>query len=144
MALAALTAREEVRLARLARVRPLGLLAPSAATTTGRPPATPAHRGRPAAAAAAVARGTEHFPHPVARLLVTGGGRHNPVLVGMIAERAGCVVDPVEAVGLNGDMLEAQAFAYLAVRVARGLPTSCPSTTGVGAAIGGGQISQPG
>ncbi|MFZ1725144.1 MAG: anhydro-N-acetylmuramic acid kinase [Albidovulum sp.] len=97
-----------------------------------------------AAAAAAVARGTEHFPHPVARLLVTGGGRHNPVLVGMIAERAGCVVDPVEAVGLNGDMLEAQAFAYLAVRVARGLPTSCPSTTGVGAAIGGGQISQPG
>jgi anhydro-N-acetylmuramic acid kinase len=41
-------------------------------------------------------------------------------------------------------MLEAQAFAYLAVRVARGLPTSGPSTTGVMAAVGGGQISRPG
>ena len=40
-------------------------------------------------------------------------------------------------------MLEAQAFAYLAVRVARGLPTSAPSTTGVGAAVGGGEISRP-
>ena len=40
-------------------------------------------------------------------------------------------------------MLEAQAFAYLAVRVARGLPTSCSTTTGVAAAVGGGRISQP-
>ncbi|MFN3647554.1 MAG: anhydro-N-acetylmuramic acid kinase, partial [Gemmobacter sp.] len=39
--------------------------------------------------------------------------------------------------------LEAQAFAHLAVRVARGLPTSCPGTTGVPAAIGGGEISRP-
>jgi anhydro-N-acetylmuramic acid kinase len=96
-----------------------------------------------AAAAAAVARGTEHFPRPVARILVTGGGRHNHVLMRMIAEKVACAVEPVEVVGLNGDMLEAQAFAFLAVRVARGLPTSCPSTTGVGAAIGGGQISLP-
>ena len=54
-----------------------------------------------------------------------------------------CPVLPVEKVGLNGDMLEAQAFAYLAVRVARGLPTSCPSTTGVVAAVGGGTINVP-
>ncbi|MFT7047575.1 MAG: anhydro-N-acetylmuramic acid kinase, partial [Celeribacter sp.] len=40
-------------------------------------------------------------------------------------------------------MLEAQAFAYLAMRVKGGLPTSCPSTTGVAAAIGGGRISKP-
>ncbi len=40
-------------------------------------------------------------------------------------------------------MLEAQAFAHLAVRVARGMATSCPATTGVRAAIGGGRISQP-
>jgi anhydro-N-acetylmuramic acid kinase len=45
-------------------------------------------------------------------------------------------------VGLDGDMLEAQAFAYLAVRVARGLPTSCASTTGVRAAVSGGTISR--
>ncbi|WP_347310240.1 anhydro-N-acetylmuramic acid kinase [Defluviimonas sp. SAOS-178_SWC] len=97
-----------------------------------------------AAAAAAVARGAEHFPAPVARLLVTGGGRHNPTLMRMIAGLLDCPVEPVEAVGLDGDMLEAQAFAHLAVRVARGLPTSCPGTTGVAAAVGGGQISRPG
>ncbi len=96
-----------------------------------------------AAAAAAVAKGAEHFPAPVSRLLVTGGGRHNAVLMAMLADLMPCEVVPVEAVGLDGDMLEAQAFAYLAVRVAMGLPTSCPGTTGVRAAIGGGQISRP-
>ncbi|MCB2128729.1 MAG: anhydro-N-acetylmuramic acid kinase [Rhodobacteraceae bacterium] len=96
-----------------------------------------------AVAAASVAAGAEHFPTPVGRVLVGGGGRHNKVLMGMIAARTGLPVDPVEAVGLNGDMLEAQAFAYLAVRVARGLATTCPGTTGVAAAIGGGRISRP-
>jgi len=96
-----------------------------------------------AAAAAAVARGTEHFPAPVSRILVCGGGRHNSTLMAMLADLLPCDVVPVEAVGLDGDMLEAQAFAYLAVRVSRGLPTSCPSTTGVRGAIGGGQISRP-
>ncbi|KAB2877325.1 MAG: anhydro-N-acetylmuramic acid kinase, partial [Albidovulum sp.] len=96
-----------------------------------------------AAAAAAVAKGAEHFPAPVSRLLVTGGGRHNATLMAMIAALLDCPVEPVEAVGLDGDMLEAQAFAYLAVRVACGLPTSCPGTTGVSAAVGGGSISRP-
>ncbi len=95
------------------------------------------------AAAAAVARGLEHFPTPVTRLLVTGGGRHNITLMGALAQRCGLPADPVEAVGLNGDMLEAQAFAFLAARVALGLPTSAPGTTGVPAAVGGGQISRP-
>ncbi|MGB8813814.1 MAG: anhydro-N-acetylmuramic acid kinase [Paracoccaceae bacterium] len=96
-----------------------------------------------AAAALAVARGAEHFPAPVSRLLVTGGGRHNDTLMKMLAENLPCRVEPIEAAGLNGDMLEAQAFAYLAVRVARGLPTSGPTTTGVSASVGGGQISRP-
>jgi len=96
-----------------------------------------------AAAAAAVARGAEHFPAPPSRLLVTGGGRHNATLMRMLSVLADCPVDPVEAVGLDGDMLEAQAFGYLAVRVLRGLPTSCPATTGVAARVGGGQISRP-
>ena len=95
------------------------------------------------AAAQAVARGAEHFPHAVARILVTGGGRHNATLMAMLQSVLSCPVEPIESVGLNGDMLEAQAFAYLAVRVARGLPTSCPSTTGVAGAVGGGQISRP-
>ncbi|MGP3696038.1 anhydro-N-acetylmuramic acid kinase [Rhodobacter sp. NSM] len=96
-----------------------------------------------AAAAAAVAQGASHFPTPVRRLLVTGGGRRNPVLMAMIEARMGIEAVPVEQVGLDGDMLEAQAFAFLAVRVARGLPTSGPSTTGVPSCIGGGRISRP-
>ena len=94
-----------------------------------------------AAAAAAVVRGTEHFPRAVDRLLVTGGGRHNAAMMAGLRQSF-AAVDPVEAVGLNGDMLEAQAFAYLAVRVARGLPTSAPTTTGVPAAVGGGRVSR--
>ena len=96
-----------------------------------------------AIAAASVARGAEHFPRPVSRLLVTGGGRHNATMMRELAQRLSCPVEPIEAAGLNGDMLEAQAFAYLAVRVMRGLPTSCPTTTGVPAAVGGGKISRP-
>ena len=91
--------------------------------------------------AAGVAQGMEHCPKPPARVLVTGGGRHNPVLMEMLRVSLDCPVEPVEAVGLDGDMLEAQAFAYLAVRVARGLPTSCPGTTGVKALVGGGVVS---
>jgi anhydro-N-acetylmuramic acid kinase len=44
---------------------------------------------------------------------------------------------------LDGDMLEAQAFAYLAVRAARNLPTSCPATTAVSKAVSGGILSFP-
>ncbi|WP_370161816.1 anhydro-N-acetylmuramic acid kinase [Limimaricola soesokkakensis] len=97
-----------------------------------------------ACVAAGVMRGMEHCPTPPERLLATGGGRHNPVMMKMIAAGCDCPVAPVEAVGLDGDMLEAQAFAYLAVRVARGLPTSAPGTTGVRAAVGGGTLSRPG
>lgn len=94
--------------------------------------------------AAGVAQGMAHCPAPPARVLVTGGGRLNPVLMEMLRVSLDCPVEPVEAAGLDGDMLEAQAFAYLAVRVARGLPTSCPGTTGVRACVGGGVVSVPG
>lgn len=96
-----------------------------------------------AMAASAVMRGMEHCPAPPTRVLVTGGGRKNPVLMEMLSVALDCPVAPVEAVGLDGDMLEAQAFAYLAVRVARGMPTSAPGTTGVAAAVGGGELSAP-
>ncbi|MBO9473357.1 anhydro-N-acetylmuramic acid kinase [Shimia sp. R10_1] len=93
--------------------------------------------------AASVVQGMVHCPVPPSRVLVTGGGRHNPVLMEMLRVSLDCPVVPVEDVGLDGDMLEAQAFAYLAVRVARGLPTSAPSTTGVMAMVGGGTVSVP-
>ena len=72
-----------------------------------------------------------------------GGGRHKPVLMQMLSGSLDCPVVPFEEVGLNGDMLEAQAFAYLAARVARGMPTSSPATTGVMALVGGGTPPEP-
>jgi anhydro-N-acetylmuramic acid kinase len=90
--------------------------------------------------AAAVARAVEHFPAPAQRWLVTGGGRHNPALMAELARRLGRPVEPVEAAGWNGDALEAQAFAYLAVRSRAGLPLSLPSTTGVPTPMRGGVL----
>ena len=82
-------------------------------------------------------------PSKPAQLLVTGGGRHNKTVMAGLVQALDCDVKPVEAVGLDGDMLEAQAFAYLAVRVARGLPLSSPQTTGVPQPVTGGQLAQP-
>ncbi len=93
--------------------------------------------------AAGVAAGMMHCPEAPSRVLVTGGGRKNPVLMEMLQVSLNCEVVPVEDVGLDGDMLEAQAFAYLAVRVARGMATSAPTTTGVSALVGGGVVSTP-
>jgi anhydro-N-acetylmuramic acid kinase len=76
-------------------------------------------------------------------VLVCGGGRHNAALMAELAARMKVDVAPVESIGLDGDMLEAQAFAFLAVRVARGMATSGPATTGVAALVGGGRVSQP-
>ncbi|MGB3406353.1 MAG: anhydro-N-acetylmuramic acid kinase [Jannaschia sp.] len=93
--------------------------------------------------AATVGHALGQAPTAPGRLLVTGGGRHNPAIMAALAEVVPCDVAPVESVGLNGDMLEAQAFAYLAVRVRRGLATSFPGTTGVRAQVGGGCVSVP-
>ena len=90
--------------------------------------------------AAAVAAGLVHLPAPPKRWLVTGGGRHNPVLMEALAGRLGAPVGPVEAVGWQGDALEAQAFAYLALRALDGLPLSLPGTTGVERPTSGGVL----
>lgn len=84
------------------------------------------------------------WPAPPARLLVTGGGRHNPAIMRALAREFPCPVAPVEEVGWNGDALEAQCFAFLAARVARGLPLSLPGTTGVPRPMPGGRIARPG
>ncbi len=96
-----------------------------------------------ACAAAAVARAMAHCPTRPAALYVTGGGRRNPVMMAAIAAGVGCPVAPVEALGLDGDMLEAQAFAFLAVRAIRGMPLSAPGTTAVAAPVAGGRVSYP-
>ena len=76
-------------------------------------------------------------------LVACGGGRHNPTLMRMIAEQAGVPVMTAEDAGWRGDAIEAEAFAYLAVRTKLGLPISFPGTTGVSAPMMGGKIVQP-
>ena len=92
--------------------------------------------------AAFTARAALAAPYPAAprRLLVTGGGRHNLAIMAALRAAAPCPVDPVEEVGWRGDALEAECFAYLAVRALRGLPLSYPGTTGVPAPAGGGRV----
>jgi len=90
--------------------------------------------------AATIAGAAAHFPAPALRWLVTGGGRHNPTLMRQLAARLGVPVEPVEAVGWQGDALEAQAFAYLALRALAGLPLTLPTTTGVSRPATGGRL----
>ncbi len=96
-----------------------------------------------AIAAACVAAAVQHFPEKPAQILVAGGGRHNTALMQMLVADMQIQVQDIDNTGLNGDMLEAQAFGYLALRVLRGLPTSGPSTTGAPAHISGGLVSSP-
>ena len=71
---------------------------------------------------------------------MAGGGRHNPALMDALRRRLGIPIRAVEAVGWDGDALEAQAFAYLAVRSLEGLPLTLPSTTGVPEPTCGGRL----
>ncbi|MEG3619159.1 anhydro-N-acetylmuramic acid kinase [Magnetovibrio sp. PR-2] len=90
--------------------------------------------------ARAIAKAAEHFPAPAATWVVTGGGRLNPVLLENLRAATGADVLPVEALGWNGDALEAQAFAYMAVRSKLGLPITFPTTTGGAAPLSGGTL----
>src|SRR6266851_4966573 len=90
--------------------------------------------------ATAVAAAIRHFPAPPREWLVCGGGRHNPALMAALARLLSAPVRTVEAVGWDGDALEAQAFAYLAVRSVLGLPLSLPTTTGAPHPVCGGRL----
>lgn len=90
--------------------------------------------------AASIARATYLFPAPVHNWLICGGGRHNPVLMAALEERLDAPVQSVDAMGWDGDALEAQAFAYLALRSLAGLPLSLPTTTGVKQPMTGGRV----
>jgi anhydro-N-acetylmuramic acid kinase len=89
---------------------------------------------------AAAAAALRHVAEPPRRWLVTGGGRHNRHLMRRLAASLGCPVEPVESVGWDGDMLEAQCFGYLAVRSLLGLPISLPTTTGAPRPLTGGEV----
>ncbi len=76
--------------------------------------------------AAAIGKAREHMPEEPRIWVVCGGGRKNKTLMGMIAANVQNAVVPAEALGLDGDFIEAEAWAYLAVRSALKLPITFP------------------
>lgn len=92
---------------------------------------------------ASVVAAQSHFPKPVEAWYVCGGGSHNKTLMRRLRAHTPVMVDPVEVLGWRGDALEAEAFAFLAVRRLLNLPASLPSITGVDEPRTGGVIHEP-
>jgi len=90
-----------------------------------------------------VKRAGRHFGTAPSRWIACGGGRRNDYLLQMLRDVLAEPVLRAEDVGWDGDALEAQAFAYLAVRHLAGLPLSFPSTTGVPRPMPGGRLFKP-
>ncbi len=93
--------------------------------------------------AESIAKAREHFPEQPELWVICGGGRKSKTLMSMLAGRVENAVVPSEAVGLDGDMIEAEAWGYLAVRSLRGLPITYPGTTGVAVPTTGGVLASP-
>ncbi len=93
--------------------------------------------------AAAIGRVLPHFPETPALWVASGGGRKNATLLAMISERVGAPVLAAEEFGFDGDGLEAEAWAFLAVRSRLGLPITFPGTTGTPAPTTGGLLAEP-
>lgn len=89
----------------------------------------------------AVGKALDLLPQRPEKLVVCGGGRHNPAIMAMLKTRAGVEAVPAETVGWRGDAIEAECFAFLAVRVLRGLPISFPTTTGAPHPLTGGELA---
>ena len=77
------------------------------------------------------------------RIVISGGGASNPVLMDMLAAGAGVPVESAEKLGWSPDFIEAEAFAYLAARSSRGLPITFPGTTGAPRPMTGGRRAEP-
>ncbi|KAA0017601.1 anhydro-N-acetylmuramic acid kinase [Salinicola corii] len=92
--------------------------------------------------ASAVAKAMSLLPQRPSRIVVCGGGRRNPTLMRELAHRTGAEVQLADAVGWRGDAIEAECFAYLAMRSLRGLPLSFPLTTGVATPQTGGRVAR--
>lgn len=100
-----------------------------------------------AISAEAILRAADHMPELPKLWIVCGGGRKNPHIFGDLkagAAHANSDVILAEDVGLNGDSMEAEAWAYLAVRALNGLPLTFPTTTGCREPISGGVVARPG
>ena len=91
--------------------------------------------------AAAIARALDHMPTTPALAVICGGGARNPTLMGELTARLPCRVAAADAFGWSIDAMEAQAFAYMAVRRQKNLPITFPLTTGVDAPCPGGLVA---
>ena len=93
--------------------------------------------------AASIAAALQHMPEAPRLWIAAGGGRHNPALMQALRQVLAAPIEPAETHGINGDALEAEAFAYMAIRRARGLPISFPGTTGAPEPMTGGRLCRP-
>jgi anhydro-N-acetylmuramic acid kinase len=92
---------------------------------------------------AAIARVAAKLPRAPQSWIVAGGGARNPTLMRMLGERlAPARISAADAAGWSVDSLEAQAFAYLAVRSLRILPITFPTTTGAPRPLTGGVLAR--
>lgn len=80
------------------------------------------------------------FPEPPQRWVITGGGRYNAYMMARLSDDLAAPVAAAETHGLDGDSVEAEAWAYLGVRAALGLPITFPGTTGVAQPLTGGEF----
>jgi anhydro-N-acetylmuramic acid kinase len=90
--------------------------------------------------AEAVALSARHMPRPPNRWIISGGGARNLALMAALKSRLQGRVDPARALGWSVEFMEAEAFAYLAVRSLLQLPLTFPGTTGVTEPLGGGVL----
>jgi anhydro-N-acetylmuramic acid kinase len=93
--------------------------------------------------ARAVARALDHAPEIPTRWIVAGGGARNGELVRLLNYHLRSEITTADAIGWSSAYLEAQAFAFLAVRSQKGLPITFPATTGVREPITGGSLALP-
>lgn len=85
-----------------------------------------------------IARSQAHMPDAPCLWIISGGGRKNSTLMRMLSERVAGDVVSAEVAGFDGDSIEAEAWAYLAVRALKGLAITFPGTTGTSAPTSGG------
>jgi len=90
-----------------------------------------------------IARSQAHMPETPRLWIISGGGRKNSTLMRMLSDRVAAKVVKAEAAGFDGDSIEAEAWAFLAVRSLRGLPITFPGTTGIQAPECGGVYAGP-
>jgi anhydro-N-acetylmuramic acid kinase len=94
--------------------------------------------------AAAIFKSARHLPEGPGTYIISGGGRLNRIIMRDLTDLAlkdEATVMSAEEAGLDGDAMEAQAWAYLAVRSLEGLPLTFPGTTGVTEPVTGGVLN---